>query len=107
MSMSRQLPGQNRPRDEVIEPVPDSAMRKQLPLQDAGPEIRDSPYTTPTVVAASISSHEAAADPHPGYVKESATTVADASGGAIVDAECRAQLNALLAALRVTGAIGT
>jgi hypothetical protein len=38
---------------------------------------------------------------------KSTTTVADVTGGATVDTECRAQLNALLAALRASGVIGT
>ena len=37
----------------------------------------------------------------------SATTVADASGGAVIDVEARAQLNALLAALRASKVIAT
>jgi hypothetical protein len=51
--------------------------------------------------------HKSESDPHAQYPLKSATTVADATGGATVDTECRAQLNALLAVLRVSGVIGT
>lgn len=61
------------------------------------------PFAHPDV----INAHKAESDPHPQYVAKSATTVADASGGATVDTEARAQLNALLSALRASGAIAT
>ena len=61
------------------------------------------PFSHPDV----INLHIANADPHTQYVQKSATTVADASGGATVDTQARAQLNALLAALRASGAIST
>lgn len=61
------------------------------------------PFAHPDV----INAHKAESDPHTQYVPKSSTTVADASGGATVDTEARAQLNALLAALRASGAIGT
>lgn len=61
------------------------------------------PFAHPDV----INAHKAESDPHTQYVQKSSTTVADASGGATVDTEARAQLNALLAALRASGAIST
>jgi len=70
-----------------------------------------------STIAAAITAHEGLSNPHPTYLtqaegdarypQKSVTTVANASGGATVDTEARAQLNALLAALRATGVIGT
>ena len=54
-----------------------------------------------------FNAHVAEADPHAQYPLKSATTVIDAAGGATVDTEARTQLNELLAALRVSGVIGT
>ena len=61
------------------------------------------PFSHPDV----INALKAEADPLPQYPLKSAATVADASGGATVDTEARAQLNALLAALRASGVIAT
>ena len=57
--------------------------------------------------ADAFNAHVAESDPHTQYPLKSATTVGDVTGGATVDTECRAQLNALLAALRANGVIGT
>lgn len=51
--------------------------------------------------------HRIENDPHPQYPLKQGTTVADVTGGATVDTECRTQLNALLAVLRTAGVIGT
>lgn len=61
----------------------------------------------PLAHADAFSAHRSEADPHSQYPLKSSTTVANATGGATVDTECRAQLNALLAALRASGVIGT
>ena len=51
--------------------------------------------------------HKAESDPHTVYPLKSVSTVAAPAGGATVDTECRAQLTALLTALRASGVIGT
>ncbi len=56
-------------------------------------------------VLAPASLTQAAADAL--YPSQSAATVADVAGGVTVDTECRAQLNALLAALRASNVIDT
>ena len=53
-----------------------------------------------------ITAHKAESNPHTQYVAKQAATVADPSGGATVDTECRAKLIELLAVLRAAGAIG-
>ena len=61
----------------------------------------------PFAHVAAFIAHQAESDPHSQYPLKAATAVADASGGATVDTEARAQLNALLAVLRASGVIGT
>jgi hypothetical protein len=56
--------------------------------------------------AEAFTAHRSESDPHSQYPLKQSTTVADVTGGATVDTECRAQLNALLAALRTAGIIG-
>lgn len=118
MSTRKQLPGQNRAIDERdIFQTGSTSMKSQLPRQDARRDSAEYIFVTPAESDADIAAHAAEANPHPVYLtqaegdtrypQKSATTVANPAGGGTVDTEARTQLNALLAALRATGVIGT
>jgi hypothetical protein len=95
-----------------LEPYLEIILREIL-----APAAAEGEVATVATITAAIAAHAAAVNPHPTYLTQaegdaryplqSVTAVADATGGVTIDTECRAQLNALLAALRVTNVIDT